>query len=343
MTKFHPFWLLPALLALHSCASVKPKTAFDAAKVPPAPDYSLMENWAAHPDKEDPADMSPDPSLSPDLQKDAPVDVFFLHPTTYTGALRHQRNWNASITDERTNRKTDNGTIQYQASIFNGAGRVFAPRYRQAHLHVFFTKKDTVAAKKALEVAYADAKAAFQHYLKYWNNGRPFILAGHSQGGLHTKTLLQQLVEDKDLEQQLVSAYIVGWPVAEKEFRKLKPCEKPDQVDCYCTWRTWERRFGQRLKEDQKTVCTNPLLWHTKPNEYAAKSLNKGAVIRPFNRIYPQSTDAEVHKGILLASKPKFKGSALFFSKNYHPGDFNLYYMNVRENAQTRARAFSRR
>ncbi|HLP93105.1 MAG TPA: DUF3089 domain-containing protein [Saprospiraceae bacterium] len=343
MAKLHPLLLLPALLALHSCASVKPKTAFDPAKVPPAPDYSLMENWAAHPDKDDPADLSPDPLLSPNLQKDAPVDVFFLHPTTYTGALRHQRNWNASTSDERTNRKTDNGTIQYQASIFNGAGRVFAPRYRQAHLHVFFTKKDTVAAKKALEVAYSDTKAAFLHYLKYWNNGRPFILAGHSQGGLHTKTLLQQLVEDKNLEQQLVAAYIVGWPVAEKEFRKLKPCEKPDQVDCYCTWRTWERRFGKRLKEDQKTVCTNPLLWDIRPNEYADKMLNKGAVIRPFTHIYPHSTDAEVHKGILLASKPKFKGSALFFSKNYHPGDFNLYYLNVRENAQTRVQAFFRR
>ncbi|MBL7809736.1 MAG: DUF3089 domain-containing protein, partial [Saprospiraceae bacterium] len=327
------FLFLCPLLTLYSCGSVKPRATFDPAQVPSAADYALLENWAAHPDKSDPADLSPNADKAPDLQKDATIDVFFLHPTTYTGDLRHQRDWNASMTDERTNRKTDNGSIQYQASIFNGAGRVFAPRYRQAHLHAFFTKKDSVSARRSLEVAYADTKTAFQYYLKHWNYGRPFILAGHSQGGLHVKTLVQQMVEGTDLEQQLVAAYIVGWPVAAKDFKKLKPCEKPDQVDCYCTWRTWERRFGKRLKQDQKTVCTNPLSWSTTPEVYVPKTQNKGAVIRPFNRIYEQSTDAEVYKGILLASKPKFKGSALFFAKNYHPGDFNLYYMNVRENA----------
>jgi hypothetical protein len=66
-------------------------------------------------------------------------------------------------------------------------------------------------------------------------------------------------------------------------------------------------------------------------------------VVRPFERLYPGITDAEIHKGILLASKPKFKGSFFFRRKNYHIGDLNLYYMNVRENAQARAKAFSRR
>lgn len=343
MLKIHPIIMTSALFVLYSCGSVKPRTSFDAAKVPPVPDYAKMDNWAAHPDKQDPADLSPDTHLAPNLQKDAPVDVFFLHPTTYTGDLRHQRNWNAAMEDERTNKKTDKGSIQYQASIFNGAGRVYAPRYRQAHLHVFFTKKDTVAAKQAVKVAYEDSRAAFLHYLKYWNNGRPFILAGHSQGGLHVKTLLQEFVEGKDLEQQLVVAYMAGWPVKSGDFKKLKPCETPDQIDCYCSWRTWERRYGKRTKQDQKTVCTNPLLWHTTPGVYAPKQLNKGAVIRPFNRIYEHSTDAEVYNGILLASKPKFKGSLLFWAKNYHPGDFNLYYMNVRENARERTRAYFRR
>lgn len=335
--------LFAALIGLSSCGSVHPTKAFDATKVPPSPDYSNQANWAAHPDKADPADLSPAPKDIPDLQKDAPVDVFFLYPTTYTGDLRHQRDWNASVSDEKTNNKTDKGTIQYQASIFNGAGRVFAPRYRQAHLHVFYTKKDTLAAKEALEVAYQDTKAAFEYYLKHWNNGRPFILAGHSQGALHTMNLIREMVEGTPLESQLVAAYIVGWPVREDFYKKFKPCQTAEQTDCYCTWRTWERHFGLRLKADQKTVCTNPLTWATTTNTYAPKTLNKGGVIRPFEKIYPQVTDAEVYKGILLARKPKFKGSFLFRTKNYHVGDLNLYYLNVRENAQTRTKAFLKR
>jgi hypothetical protein len=338
-----PFLLiLSAALGLAACGSVHPTQAFDPAKIPAAPDYSKLEQWAAHPDKKDPADLSPSPAF-PDLQKDAPIDVIFLYPTTYTGDLKHQKDWNASVTDEKTNRKTDNGTIQYQASIFNGVGRVFAPRYRQAHLHVFYTKKDTIAAKKALDVAYSDTKAALKYYLEHWNNGRPFILAGHSQGGLHTMNLIRDVIEGTPWESQLVAAYIVGWPVRKDFYKTFQPCKTPDQTDCFCSWRTWERHFGLKLKDDQQTICTNPLTWTIEEKVYAPKTLNQGGVIRPFEKIYPGVTDAEVYKGILLASKPKFKGSFLFRRKNYHVGDLNLYYMNVRENAQARTKVFLRR
>ena len=87
------FLIFLGLLA--SCRSVYPTAGFDTAKIPPAPDYSMLDHWAAHPDKEDPADLTPSADY-PNLQKDAPVDVFFLYPTTYTGDLRHQRDWNTA-------------------------------------------------------------------------------------------------------------------------------------------------------------------------------------------------------------------------------------------------------
>jgi len=346
--------LLSAIICLSSCA-VRPKKAFDTAKVPPLPDYSNLENWAAHPDKSDPADLSPSPNF-PNLQKDAPIDVIFFYPTTYTGGLRksrHQRDWNASVSDTKTNLKTDKGAIQYQASIFNGAGRVFAPRYRQAHLHAFFTKKDTDSARQALDLAYEDTKAAFKYYLEHWNNGRPFIIAGHSQGARHAMFLVREMIEGKALESQLVAAYIVGWPVKTNFFKTLKPCQSLEQTNCFCSWRTWERNYGLRKFTrqspgngggfEQDVVCTNPLTWTTTEKVYAPKSLNLGGVIRPFEKIYPQVTDAEVYKGVLLARRPKFKGSILFQRKNYHIGDLNLYYINVRTNAQARSKAFIRR
>lgn len=340
--KYGTLFSLLCGLAFASCVSVRPKSAFDAAHLPSAPDYSLLDHWAAHPDKSDPADLTPSPDV-PDLQMDAPVDVFFLYPTTYTGDLKHQRDWNASIQDEKTNQKTDKGTIQYQASIFNGAGRVFAPRYRQAHLHTFFTKKDTVSARKALELAHEDARTAFEYYLKHWNNGRPFILVGHSQGAYHAMVLIREMVEGQPLENQLVAAYLAGWPVYQGYFKTLKPCQNAEDFGCYCSWRTWERHYGRRHASEPNAICTNPLCWSTEEGVYAPKALNLGGVIRPFEKIYPEVTDAEVYRGFLLASKPKFRGSILFWRKNYHVGDLNLYYMNVRQNAQQRVRAYLRR
>ena len=121
--------LLPllGLLALTGCA-VHPRSAFDSARTSPKPNYALAEHWAALPDKQDPADRMPCPNLH-DEQATAAADVFFLYPTTYTGTERSEREWNADVNDAPLNRKTDESSILFQASIFNGAGRVFAPRH----------------------------------------------------------------------------------------------------------------------------------------------------------------------------------------------------------------------
>jgi hypothetical protein len=328
------------LFSLASCA-LKPKGDFTATKVPKEPDYGALQYWAAHPDKKDLADKVPNGLR--DEQATANVDVFFVHPTTYLDAPRKNRNWNADLADVSLNNSTDAGSIQFQGSIFNGCGRVYAPRYRQAHYQVFFPKKDTISARRALEVAYADIAAAFDYYLQHWNQGRPFILAGHSQGALHIMQILKKRVEGTPLEQQLVAAYIVGWPVRQNFFSQLKPCTTPEQTDCYCTWRTWEREYGRKKAFEAEVVCTNPLTWSIETGKYAPASLNLGGVVRPFETVRPEIVDAEVFKGILLAKKPKFPGSFFFRRKNYHIGDLNLYYMNVRENAQLRAAAFQRR
>ncbi len=331
-------YLAAVLGLLFSSCLVHPKMAFDARKTPPAPNYAALDNWAAHPDKKDPADQTPTPDLL-DKQATAQVDVFFLYPTTYIGSKRYEKQWNAAVDDAKLNKKTDESAILFQASIFNGAGRVFSPRYRQAHLHVFYGK-DKKSNQQALDTAYTDIKAAFKYYLEHENKGRPFIIAGHSQGARHAMFLLRDLVENRDLQKKLVGAYIVGWPVPNDFFTKLPPCEMPDQTDCFCTWRTWEKKYGRKRADQPEIVCTNPLNWTTEPGKYVPKAANLGGVVRPFTVVRPAIVDAEVCKGILLCNKPKFPGSILFRRKNYHIGDFNLYYMNVRENADARAKAF---
>jgi hypothetical protein len=340
LSRFLLFFSLLGLL-LQGCGSTKPSTVFDQKNVPAAPDYTNLNYWAAHPQKADPADRLPSPSLS-NRQDSTGVDVFFLYPTTYYDMRRPKPGWNASLDNAAINKRTDSIPILFQATIFNGAGRVFAPRYRQAHLHSFFTK-DKKSAEQALDVAYEDVRAAFLYYLEHWNEGRPFIIAGHSQGGRHGMFLLRDFIENTPLEQRLVAAYIVGWPVKPGFFQHLKPCESPQETDCFCTWRTWERKYALKHATEDSVICTNPVLWTTEPGKYAPKSLHRGAVLRKFNVVFPNLCDAEVYRGVLLCNKPKFPGSFFFRRKNYHIGDLNLYYFNVRENAEERVRAFGER
>jgi len=304
-------------------------------------DYSNLDYWAAHPWKHDPGDSVPAP-LRTSYHPDSTVDVFFIHPTTYT-LKEKPMGWNASIDNAELNARTDYSAILYQASIFNEAGRVFAPRYRQAHISAYFpvTKEDTIKALAAFNEAYGDVKAAFTYYLEHWNNGRPIIIASHSQGTTHAKRLLKEFFDGKPLQKKLVAAYIAGIPVTADYFTFLTPCNKPDETGCICSWRTFKKGYKPLYiqAEKFKAIVTNPLTWDVdKP--FAGIKSNKGAVLKNFNELITKLVDARVEGNVLWTVKPKFFGSFLLRTKNYHIGDYNFFYLSVRENVDQRVIAF---
>jgi Protein of unknown function (DUF3089) len=301
------------------------------------PDYSNLNYWAAHPFKKDPSDEVPaDLKNEP---KDSLADVFFIYPTTYTDR-NMPMGWNADIDNEELNKKTDNSTILYQASVFNKYCRVFAPRYRQANLQAFFTS-DKKKGEASLDSAYGDVKAAFEYYLEYYNHGRPVIIASHSQGTRHAGKLLKEFFEGKPLQKQLVCAYIIGLPVFVNYFSQMKPCEDSTSTGCFISWRTFEEGYVSPVigQEKLKAYVTNPLTW-TMDTLLAPAELNKGGLLRNFNKIIPGLVHAQIHGNILWVNKPKFFGSVFLTIKNYHIADYNLFYSNIRENAGTRIRAF---
>ncbi len=295
-----------------------------------------MNYWSAHPWKHDPSDSIPKPLRKE--QKDSVADVFFIYPTTYTDI---RLGANASINDAYINAKTDYSTILYQASVFNQHCRIFSPRYRQAHITAFFS--DNEENRAAFDRAYTDLKNAFEFYLQHFNNKRPIIIAGHSQGGKMAIRLLKEFFDGKDLQQQLVAAYIIGWPVAQNSFQQINVCKDSTQVNCFCTWRTFRKDYMPIYvgKEDPVTYVTNPLSWTT-TTDYVSISQNKGSVLRNFNKIIHSTSDAQIHGGVLWINKPKFPGSSLYTSKNYHIADINLFYMNLRINIETRINSFKK-
>ena len=301
------------------------------------PQYNLIANWAAHPWKKDPSDSIPFP-LQSQFSGDSATDVFFIHPTTFTS--KQHNSWNADIADSLLNAKTDNSTILYQASVFNAHARVFAPRYRQAHINSFFI--DDSIAKPYFDIAYEDVKNAFVYYLNNYNNGKPIIIASHSQGTLHAARLLKEFFENKPLMKKLVCAYIIGLAVPDNYFSVLKPCKDASATGCFVTWRSFKSGYegGDFItKENFKVVVINPLTW-TNDSSFIASSYNKGGVLKDFNKVIPKVVSAQVHKNILWASKPNVPGKFLLIQKNYHIGDINLFYINIRENVATRISAY---
>jgi hypothetical protein len=298
------------------------------------PYYANLEYWAAHPWKKDPSDSLPVKLLQD--PRDSLADVFFIYPTSYTEA---RDGWNASINDPGINAKTDYTSILYQASVFNRHARVFAPRYRQAHLSAFFADNNTTRA--AFDTAYADLRRAFVFYLEHFNHNRPMIIAGHSQGGKMTERLLREFFDGKPLQQKLVAAYIVGWSIPQNIFDHIPPCDSAGQTGCFCGWRTFRKDYIPPYiqQETTQSFVTNPLTWSTS-TAYAGRDANKGSVLRDFRKIIPHTTDAQIHGGVLWVSRPRFPGSAFYKTRNYHVADINLFYMNIRANVEQRIMAY---
>ncbi len=319
-----------------ACVSV-PKAHFGQS-IPTAPDYRNLENWAALPQRADSADEVPIPEWQ-DVQRHAAVDVFFIHPTTYIGNAKKEE-WNASLEDLKLNLKTDQYPIRYQASIFNGAGSIYAPRYRQAHLHCFFSGQHE-DAEKALELAYQDIRTAFEYYLAQFNQGRPFIIAGHSQGTYHAKRIITDYIDGKPLQARLIVAYLPGITVPEDLYTFIHPCRTPDDTGCFCSWRTFKEGYiPPKLHfPDTNLVVTNPVTWNVDIPE-SRQEEQLGGVLRKFNTLYPKLVSTRIYDDLLWVSKPRFPGSFLFNRKNYHIGDYNFFYADVRKNAQDRVRSF---
>ena len=326
-------------IALISCTknNYSAKSEYQFKSTTKLPDYSNFNYWAAHPWKKDLSDSVPKP-LQHNYLQDSLADVFFIHPTTLTD--KNNDCWNADINDAALNAKTDYSTILYQASVFNEKCRVFAPRYRQAHIKAFYVH--TEEADNAFEIAYTDVKNAFIFYLANYNNNRPIIIASHSQGTKHAGRLLKEFFENKPLQNNLVCAYIIGLPVPVDYFTTLKPCTDSLATGCFLSWRTFKRQSKQPefiTAEKFKSVVINPLTW-TNETALITSSYNKGGVLKNFNKIIPGVVNAQIHNNILWSSKPDVPGKIFYTQKNYHVGDINLFYINIRENTAVRIQAY---
>ncbi len=325
------------LLVFCSCFSfvscLRPYRSFERSKVTSAPDYSQELYWAALPTKKDSADAVPYGSGLKDEQSTAKVDVFFIYPTIYWSG----KTWNADVNNERLNKKIDRTTILSQATVFNGSCKIYAPRYRQAVLKSFFVLGGK--GKKALDFAYKDVKVAFDYYMKHYNNGRPVIIASHSQGTWHAERLLHDYFDnDSALRKKLVAAYIIGGAVKKYAFVNIPGCNSRTQTGCVICWnsRKWGMSAGHNYGIDLE--CVNPLTW--KSDTVAAPvSLNMGSIPFGFKGIEKGIADAKVApSGLLWVHKKNEKGFQCV--SNYHILDYSLFWMNIRENIKQRVDAY---
>lgn len=330
--------------------ALDPKVPFLTYRPPPAPDYGQRESWALlprHPEVVAPAD--------------GPVDVFFVHPTTFDGG----RDWNGGIDQPKAARFLSRVVLPNYAGPFDRVGRIFAPRYRQASLYTYLTLRDD--AREARRFAYGDVLQAFRAYRIRYGQDRPFIVVGVEQGGSLVARLLREEIGAKpELKSRFVAAYLIETPVPADEYAPSAPlpaCSRKAQAGCVAAWISAPEGDFQRVQEligrsliwdpsDQLVnlegrtpLCFNPLLGGTSP-ERAPARLNLGAAnatgldwgARP--PFLQRQVSARCENGVLRTSKPKSNSlrDSGSWADRRKVDAFSLFYADLEADAQERSR-----
>ena len=307
----------------------QPPAIFLAEEQPKAPDYSNDKYWSTLPFRKDAADMIPKQEkwINDSLKS---ADVFYIYPTIYTKG----KTWNADIDNKKLNNKIDKLPVKYQASVFNASARVYTPRYRQSIVAVF---SDTTGARKpSLDFAYEDIKRAFEYYMKHYNNGRPVIIASHSQGSTHARQLIKDYFDTPVMKSKLVCAYIVGFAVYPEKYKVLTPCSAPNETNCYVTWASFKNGFAYKdtaIDMLVGKVCMNPISW--KMNTDIQKG--KGSFLLNQNKKKLYHVEAEIHNHLLWVktNMPVARKANIL-----HLLDYNLFWFDIRKNVADRVAAY---
>ena len=327
--------------------------------VPPAPDYTKAASWASSPlFEETHRSWWVPPTVEPVDAAHARFDVFWIHPTTYFFGT-----WNAAVDSPLTNLITNVVPVREQAGPFNGECRIFAPRYRQLSQGVQdrFPREEQQAA---MNVAFSDVWAAFQHFLNH-TEGRPFFIGSYSQGTLHAMRLLKQWLPTASTKEttRFVAWYGIGNTVPETEMATtLHVCRAPREVSCYVSYNTvltGDVEGSAHWRAKGKPTCVNPLSWRQN-GAVAGMDHHLGAVplmssagpgwrllFYPFTRMFsPAPPDrglvtAQCEDGILYISDPA-ANETVGHRYEFNPGgamhafDINLFWINLRTNIRER-------
>ncbi|PCJ22949.1 MAG: lysophospholipase [SAR86 cluster bacterium] len=261
-----------------------------------AVDYADIDNWLCHPDNAiDLCDqdlsatiISPDGSLTIEpweAHPNPPIDCFYVYPTTSLDQ--------ATFSDLKAGRNEEIITAFTQAAHFKSQCRMFAPMYRQITIQALLSNIGSLAGNDQLN--YLDVLAAFNHYMENYNEGRGFVLIGHSQGTSLLIELMRNEIDGKPVQEQLVSAILAGNPVIVPKgedvggtFQNIPLCRANDQIGCAINFMTYRDTippegfaiFGRAPDDQTQAGCTNPANLAGGSGELDAYLSNIGEIVQ---------------------------------------------------------------
>ena len=304
-----------------------------------APDYSQKSCWYK----------------MPEITKE--FDTFYIYSTIFMGANEGDPDY--ATLDNKEMLAGINVEHAIKSSVFEESTNLFIPLYRQSSMkhaaEVF--QKDGIIEAALTGIPYGDITAALDYYFKNYNNGRPFVIAGHSQGSAILRLVLKRYFkEHPDYYKRMVAAYAIGYSIT-KDDLAANPHMK------FATGETdtgviisWHAEGPKNVEANvpipsvailKNGVAINPLNWKL-DETYAPASENLGSIVMDEKTGKTEIRDIEGDAQVCLA-----RGTVVTNAKAtpnemvdlagpqcYHQDDYSIFYNNIKANVAKRIAAY---
>ena len=295
-------------------------------------DYADASNW-----------------LNVPVKIDKDVDVFFIYPTCYMPA--NVTDPALCDIDNAGMREGAQRMFRIQASVFAESCNIFMPYYRQFSVPELAALGDDGVEEAFRYSASQDPTRALDYYFEHWNEGRPFIIAGHSQGSAIALMLLEDYFrEHPDRYERMIAAYPIGYGVTPRDLQRfphLKFAEGATDTGVIISWNTEgpQNNGHDNVVVKKNELCINPLNWRL-DDTYAPITENLGSFNNNTEQLVPAMADARlnVSRGVVIVTTEQAANEAaidasmqqFFGPQCYHGWDYGLFYMNLRQNIADR-------
>ena len=297
-----------------------------------AVDYSDKNNWMRQ----------------PEATKD--VDVFFVYPTEYEDYSEGAPLF-AAI-DEPAMRIPAESAYLKNATAFEESTNVYAPYYRQCNNKYMATLSVEERAKTLQTIPQTDIFAALDYFFENLNNGRPFILASHSQGSIiMTFVLAEYMKNHPEYYERMIAAYVIGYSITEDYLKAnphLKFAEGADDTGVIVSYNTEGAGNENNIVVLPGAISINPINWKRDETYASAEESLGGRVFNmetlDFEKV-PNAADAKIDlkRGVVITTTKAVEpegASSPFGAASFHENDYPLYYYNIKANAAARVAAY---
>lgn len=282
---------------------------------PPAPIYSDSTQWFI-------------------CDRGAEADLFYIISTETGDHLIRTDTSHFADTYDDYQRGRMRHEMHAVDSFYSGRLNYFSPYYRQVSMESWATEE---MALSRLPLALSDCRRSWNYYLKYLNQGRPFILAGFSQGAHALMDIMKRMPDS--VAKRMVAAYVIGYKVTAEDTaacHHLRPAMGATDTGVTICFNSVKSIAAEIPVVSGGTVfCINPINWRT--DTVSAPFVLYG---RKKNDTLSARLDPESRLLLIDGYQNDKPMPVIGKPGNYHHLELKFFYPYIRKNMADRVAAF---